>query len=156
MPCHAAIVEKALVLKADMTIEKALKEMAKKKIDCAAVVDSKGLITGFFSYQILMKNLLPVSVVMNDGVQLDVKIPAAPGIAKRLRKVLPLTVNEIMERKNFPVVYPETPLWEGVSLLVQHGHPLTVIEAKTQRYIGIITQESALNELQRLQDSEAS
>lgn len=156
MPCHAAIVDKALVLKEDMKIEKALKEMAKKGIDSAAVVDSKGIVSGFFSYQILMKNLLPVSITMNDGVQLDIKIPAAPGIAKRLRKVLPLTVNEVMERKNFPVVYPETPLWEGVNLLVQHGHTLTVLEAGTQRYIGIITQESALNELQRLQDSEAT
>ncbi len=156
MPCHAAIVDKALVLKTDMTVEKALKDMAKAKSEAAAVVDKKGIVAGFFSHQLLMKNLLPVSVAMADGIQLDVKIPAAPGIAKRLKKVLPLTVEEIMERKEFPIVYPSTPLWEGVNLLVQHGQSLTVIDPDTKKYIGLITQTSALNELERLKDSEAN
>lgn len=156
MPCHAAIIDKALVLKSGVNVEKALKDMVKKKVEYAAVVDEEGGLIGFFSHQILMKNLLPVSVAMNDGIQLDVKIHAAPGIAKRLKKVSPLTVDELMERKNFPVVYPETPLWEGVNLIVQSGLPLIVVEAGTHKYIGIVSHGSALEELQRLQGSEAS
>ena len=151
MPCHAAILDKALVLKEETSIEKALADMAKKKTEFAAVTNKDGILTGFFSYQILMKNLLPVSIAMNDGIQIDMKLPAAPGIAKRLRKVMPLPIKDLMEHKNFPVVHPETPLWEGVNLLVQYGQPLCVIEPVTQKYLGIITQESALNELQRLQ-----
>lgn len=153
MPCHAAIADKALSLKVDTTVEKALKAMKKAGAEYAPVTED-GVIVGLLSYQIIMKNLLPVSVAMSDGIQLDVQIQAAPGIAKRLRNVLPLTVDALMERKDFPVVYPETPTWEGVNMLVQTGLPLTVIDPETQKYIGLITQTSLLEELQRLQESE--
>lgn len=154
MPCHAAIVPKALSLKADTTVEKALKAMKKAKVEYAPVVDADGIIAGLFSYKILMKNLLPVSVAMSDGIQLDVQIQAAPGIAKRLRNVQLLSVETLMERQDFPIVYPETPTWEGVNVLVQTGLPLTVVEPQTQKYIGFITQTSLLEELDRLRESE--
>ena len=154
MPCHAAIVAKALTIKADTTIEKALKAMKKAKTEYAPVVDGDGVLVGLVSYHILMKNLLPVSVNMSDGIQLDVNIPAAPGIAKRLRNSMLLETETVMERKNFPVVYPETPTWEGVNMMVQTGLPLTVIEPETQKYIGSITQTSLLDELQRLQEGD--
>lgn len=155
MPCHAAIVEKALVLKEGTAIDKALKTMKKQNAEYAAVVDGDNTLIGFISAQIIMKNLLPVSVAMSDGIQLDVKIHAAPGVAKRLNKLRPLNVETLMESKGFPVVYPETPLWEGVNLIVQSGLPLIVAEAETFKYIGIISHQSALAELERLQDSES-
>lgn len=156
MPCHAAILEKALVLTAETKVEKALKGMKKAKTEYAAVTDKEGILVGLFSHQILMKNLLPVSVAMSDGLQLDVKIHAAPGIAKRLKKVSPLNVEELMQRKDFPVVNSGTPLWEGVNLLVQSGLPVVVVDEETGRYNGLITQQSAVDELQRLQDGEIS
>lgn len=120
-----------------------------------APVTEEGVIVGLLSYQIIMKNLLPVSVAMSDGTQLDVQIQAAPGIAKRLRNVMLLSIDTLMERKDFPVVYPETPTWEGVNMMVQTGLPLTVVDPETQKYIGLITQTSLLEELQRLQESES-
>lgn len=155
MPCHAAIIDKALVLKETVKVEKALKALKKANAENAAVTDENGVLIGFFSYQILMKNLLPVSVAMADGIQLDIAIPAAPGIAKRLKNVMSLTLTQFIERKSFPIVYPETPLWEGINLIVQTNMPLTVIEPESQKYIGLITHESAYDELQRLQKSEA-
>lgn len=154
MPCHAAIAEKALSLKADTTVEKAIKAMKKAKVEHAAVTDADGITVGLLSFQILMKNLLPVSVAMSDGIQLDIKIQAAPGIAKRLKNVLILSIDALMERKDFPVVYPQTPTWEGVNQMVKTGLPIVVIEPETKKYIGLITQSSLLEELQRLQESE--
>ena len=154
MPCHAAILPKALSLKADTTVEDALKAMKKAKVEYAPVVYEDGVIAGLFSHAILMKNLLPVSVAMSDGVQLDVQIQAAPGVAKRLRNVQILTIDNMMERKDFPIVYPETPTWEGVNILVQTGLPLCVVEPQSQKYIGFITQSSLHEELNRLIESE--
>jgi len=154
MPCHAAIADKTISIKVDDTVEKSIKALKKAKAEYAAVTDEDGILVGVISFQILMKNLLPVSVVMNDGVQLDVQIKAAPGIAKRLRNVLPITIETIMERKDFPFVYPETPTWEGVNLMVRSGRPVCVVDPESQKYIGLITQSSLLEELQRLQESE--
>ena len=155
MPCHAAIAEKSLTIKVDTTIEDALKAMKKAKTEYAPVIADDGEILGLLSYHILMKNLLPVSVNMSDGLQMDIKIPAAPGIAKRLRNVMLLTVDTVMERKEFPLVYAETPTWEGVNMMAQTGLPLTVVDAETRKYIGFITQTSLLAELQRLQEGDS-
>lgn len=154
MSCQAAIVPKAISLTTDMTVEDALKAMKKAKTSYAPVVDEKGIIAGLFSYKILMKNLLPVSVPMNDGTQLDVQIQSAPGIAKRLRNVQLITIDTLMERKEFPIVYPETPVWEGVSMMVKANLPLTVVEPETQKYGGFITQQSLFEEIDRIKDSE--
>lgn len=153
MPCHAAVVEKAITLSPEMEVEKALKELKKKKQDEAAVVNEEGKVVGLFSYTIVMKNLLPVSVPMNDGIILDVTVRAAPGIAKRLKKVNPLEVGELMDRK-IQIVNSDTPIWEAVSHLVSGHSALVVIDGQTQSYQGIITSASAMDELKRLQESE--
>lgn len=153
MPCHAAMIEKPVTLKPDVTVEKALKELKKKKIDTAAVVDEDGVIVGIFSVNSLMKNLLPVTVAVNDGIQLDVKMPAAPGIAKRLKKVYPLPVSQLLDR-DFTAVYPETPVWEAINALVMNKLPIFVVENENNKFLGMIDFQSALAELQRLQESE--
>ena len=141
MPCHAAMIEKPVTLKPDVTVEKALKELKKKKIDTAAVVDDDGVMIGVFSVNSLIKNLLPVSVAVNDGIQLDVKMPAAPGIAKRLKKVYPVTIDQLMERK-FEFVYPETPIWEAINLLVLNKLPIFVVENENNKFLGMIDFQS--------------
>jgi len=155
MPCHAAMMEKIKTLSPENTVEDALKLLEKQKVDSLPVVGDDGVFAGLFGQRALMKNLLPVSVAMSDGIQLDVKVPAAPGIAKRLKKVMPLTIAEFMDRK-VPYVHPDMPLWQCVSLLVQHGGPLPVLEEESSKFVGLISYESALKELIRLKNSDAS
>ena len=154
MPCHAAMMDKPLTLSPDTEIEKALAELKKKKRDFAAVVDEDGVLIGLFSLYILMRNLLPVSVAVTGGIPLDIPIKAAPGIAKRLRKVYPLKVQELMERKKINTVYPQTPIWECINSILTHGSPVMVIEDDQGKFLGAITERSAFEELQRLQESD--
>lgn len=153
MPSHAAIAEKGLTFTPDTEVEKALKELKKKNIEAAAIVNEDNIVEGVFSIPIVMKNLLPVSVTMQDGIQLDVTVRAAPGIAKRLKKVYPLTVADLMDRK-YNSINPETPIWEAVHHLVNSNGPLLVVDAEKNSYIGMITAQSAMDELKRLQESE--
>lgn len=154
MPCHAAIVKKYPVLSPEDGVEGALQRMKKEEIEAAPVVDKDGKLVGLFSIQGLMKSLLPVSVAMADGINLNISLQAAPGIAKRLKKTESMTVADVMEKK-ITSVQPETPTWEGVNILVQKGAPLMVVERETGRLSGVITFQSALDELERLKDSEA-
>ncbi len=154
MPSHAAISDQLLTFSPDMEVEKALQELKEKKLEAAAVVGENGQVEGVLSLQGVMKNMLPVSVAMADGLQLDVTVRAAPGIAKRLKKVYPLTVTELMERK-FHAIAPETPIWEAVNYLVNHNGPLLVIERETGKCVGMISAQSAMDELKRLQESES-
>jgi CBS domain-containing protein len=151
MPCHAAITEKIVTATPNETVKTVLKRMRTKKTDIIPVVEDNGDLAGYFSSAQLLKNLLPIPVSMADGIQLDIKIPAAPGIAKRLHKVQNLPVSDFMKRRTHSV-YPDTPIWEGVRLLMEHQEPVFVLEAGTQKLLGLMTESSAIAELERLQE----
>lgn len=154
MPCHSAMIENPLSVDADEEVGKVLAKMKKAKTQYAPVTGEDEKLVGLFSHEILLKNLLPVSVAMADGIQLDINVSAAPGIAKRLKKVYHLPVKDFMERK-INAVHPETPTWEGINFLTIHGAPLIVIDAETEKLVGLMNGESALDELIRLKDSES-
>lgn len=152
MPCHAAIVKKSLTVKPDETVETVLKKIRKEKVNGAAIIDDDGQFIGLFSMKTLLKNLIPVSVAMADGVALDIKVTAAPGVAKRLGNVKPLPVTDVMNRKPNRVS-PDAPLWEGVSALTKHGSPLLVID-DNNKYHGLITYESLVENLENMKPAD--
>lgn len=149
------MLDKILVVDADASVEKTMTEMRKKKAATCVVVDEDGRLLGYLDMKVILKNLLPVSLNVSaaGGAFGGMVIGAAPGIAKRLRKVKPLEVHHIMER-NFHAVSPNTPVWEGVQLLVEHGSPIFVLEEKTQNFIGVMDEASSIAELERIQDEE--
>jgi CBS-domain-containing membrane protein len=153
MPCHSAMIPNPFTVQPDQEIGKVLGAMKKAKAQYAPVVEKNGVLVGLFSYEILLKNLLPVSVAMADGIRLDVTVRAAPGIAKRLKKVYHLPVSELMERKAH-AVHPDTPTWEGINLLAMYGAPILVVDSETTKLVGMMTEETAVEELQRLKDTE--
>ncbi len=146
MPCHSAITENNLYVGPNETVEEVLKKIKKAKVFAAAVVDEEGTFLGTFSEKVVLNNLIPVSVAMADGVQIDIKVQAAPGIAKRLAKVMPLPVYDLMDRKPAKVS-PDDPIWQGVSTLTKSGEPLCVIDEKG-KFLGMITYGSLVKDLQ--------
>lgn len=155
MPCHSAMVKDVLVVKPNEKVESILKKMAKKNAaDTVVVLDEDGVLEGYMNMKVLLKNLLPVSVSLQGTVKTsDVQIGAAPGIAKRLRKVKPLEVSAIMERK-FETLEPDAPVWVGVQKLVELGSPIFIVDDETKKYVGMIDEESTIGELERIQDEQ--
>lgn len=153
MPCHSAISQTILSVCHSDVVEDVLLELENAKTNIAIVLDDDDVFLGVFSKKILLKNLIPVSVAMADGVQIDFKMPAAPGIAKRLAKVMPLAVSELMERKPKSVL-PDEPVWNSVSQLTAHGEPLCVID-KNDRFLGVITYESLLDDLKNMETTDS-
>lgn len=152
MPCHSAKLENVLVVEPDTPVEKALNAMTKKKAQIAAVVDEAGRLLGYLTMKVLLKNLLPVSLTMQGaGRSADVVVGAAPGIAKRLRKVKPIAVHNIMER-TIHSVSPNTPTWEGVQMLVEYGGPIFILEEGEGGYVGVMDETSIIAELERIQN----
>ena len=155
MPCHAAMNKDTIKLKMDISVEKALQSLAKKKASAAPVVDEEGVFQGLFTLENLFKNLLPVNVAMADGIRLDVNVSAAPGVAKRLEKVKPLPVSDFLVSR-CPRVAPGTPLWEGLQILVQEGAPVIVVEPESGKLLGHITAPAMLAEMERMNEDDDS
>ncbi|MGH1404368.1 MAG: CBS domain-containing protein [Alphaproteobacteria bacterium] len=153
MPCHSAIEKKSVTAKPDDSVEKTLKAMRKAKATAVAVVDDENVLLGVFSMKILLRNLIPVSVAMADGVQIDVTVQAAPGVAKRLNNVMPLDVAEVMERKPC-TVSPDSAIWEGVGFLIKNGTPLCVVD-EASKFHGFITYDSLVIDLENMQTTDS-
>lgn len=149
MPCHHAMEKKKLVVSETETLEIVLKSLQKQKVSAALLVDEAGLYTGLFTLSSLFFNLLPVQVYVAGGD--DLTLDAAPGVAKRLLKAKPLPVGQFCVRRT-KTVYPQTPLWEGIQLLGQNQDlPLVVIDQGSGKPMGLMSRESVLAELERMQ-----
>jgi len=153
MPCHTAITKKSVTVTAEDTVAHALALTKKNQSSNAAVIDEDGKLIGLFSNKVLLKNLIPISVAMSDGVQIDVKVTAAPGVAKRLNNVKAHTIAQVMDRKPL-TVNTDTPIWEAVSLLVKNGGPLCVVDSG-EKFFGFITYRSLLEDLENMQTTDS-
>tara|TARA_B100001989_G_C24545173_1_gene470225 strand:+ start:2802 stop:3263 length:462 start_codon:yes stop_codon:yes gene_type:complete len=153
MPCHVAIDKKSAVVGPDVTVEAALEKIRKENLSGIAVQDEQGELIGLFTAKTLLGNIIPVSIAMSDGIQIDVKIEAAPGVAKRLRKMYPLSITEGMERK-FDTVGTDAPIWEGVTKITKYGGPLAVLDSKG-KFKGLITSESLVKALENTEEMDA-
>ncbi len=153
MPCHDAVVKNNVTVKPDESVEAVLKAIRKGKVNAVAVVDEKGHFLGIFSMKILLKNLIPVSVAMAGGIQIDVKVTAAPGVAKRLANIKGHPVSELMDRKPHCVV-PDSSIWEGVSLLTKNGSPLCVVDDRGH-FHGFITYDSLVTNLEDMHSTDS-
>ena len=114
------------------------------------VVNESNELLGIFSSHQLLKGLLPVSVTMEEGLQrLDFVIGTAPGVAKRLQKIKDNKISDHMER-DVVVLEPNTPTWETIRLLVKYGSPLPVVDEETGKLLGLMPEQAAVRELERI------
>lgn len=152
MPCHAAIEKGKTACKTSDTVEDVLKKIKKNKASGAAIIDDEKNFVGFFSKQILLSNLIPISVAMAGDIQLDIKMTAAPGVAKRLANKKNLPVSDLMDRKP-PYVYSDAPIWQAVGIITKYGGPVCVVD-EAGKFQGLITSASLLETLDKMLDTD--
>ena len=157
MPCETAILTEVYTVKPDMKVHDALLYIHEKNVRAMPVIDDEGKLVGMFSLEALMKSLLPIAVTMEEGLQkLGFVVGAGPGIAKRLKKAQTQTVSDVM-LKDIIVTHPSTALWEAIRLMVKYGSPIPVVEENSANFIGIISEQSAMLDLEKLlEEMEAS
>jgi CBS domain-containing protein len=145
------IIIKAITVKSDITVGEALDILQKKGIRSMPVVDAKNRLLGSFSYTYLFKSLLPKSVTMEGGVgDVGFAFDTAPGAAKRLGRLHDMKVSDVMWR-DCPRLDADTPTWEMLRLLLNHGSPLPVVDSGS-RLLGIISDQSVLESLEEVLD----
>jgi len=128
-------------------VEDALRVFKDKDIRNIPVVDDKGIFKGLFGLTELMINLLPKSATMEDGLDsLNFIGDAAPGIAKRLRKLHATPVAELMN-KEAVVIHPDTSTIEALLILAKKGSPVVVVEEETGKFLGVVSRQTLLKNL---------
>lgn len=149
MPCIDAMIDEVVSLPLDITVEEALNVLDNNNIRTAPVLDSDKTMLGLFGYETLMQAVLPQALSMGIGLgRLDFARGAGPDIARRLRKVKAKPLAEVMNRKPL-TLQPEMSLWETIRTLAKARLPLAVVDKKTNKFLGIVTERSAIAELER-------
>lgn len=152
MPCNDAMIADVITVKPDQTVGDAMEIFDHDHIRAVPVIDDQGTLVGLFSLNVILTNLLPVSVTMEDGLQrLDFVVGAGPGIAKRLRKLKDRKIAEVM-KTDCVVTHPDMALWEAIRLMSKHGSPIPVVAEKTGKLEGIISGQSLLEAMEKTLD----
>lgn len=152
MPCRDALISSAVSLKESHSFDEALAILDQNNIRSAPVISDDGEYLGMFSLKSTFKALLPVAISMEGGLDnVDFVIGASPGIAKKLKKIGPRHIGDHIDN-TIIVGHMDTPLLEAMRLMVRQGSPLPVVDRKTGRFIGLVSEQSILNMFQHLQE----
>lgn len=152
MPCKDALITKTVLLKPDQTVEQALQILKKASVTFAPVLEEDGTLVGLFSISRLLENTLPVSVAIGAGGAgnvMNITIPSAPGMVKRLQKYRLSKISEMMQRPS-QAVHQNTPLDVAVRYVREMGEPAAVVDPDTGIFVGIVTENSILDALEKM------
>jgi len=134
-------------IKPDCTVEQALAIFKEKSIRNVPVVDADGTFLGLFGLHQVLTALLPKSVTMKHGLEnLSFVVDAAPGIAKRLKKLHGVPVSEIMNKKP-SITHKETATIESLRIMAMEGSPVVVTDKDNGKFEGIISRKTLLDDL---------
>ncbi|MCB1539072.1 MAG: CBS domain-containing protein [Rhodospirillales bacterium] len=152
MPCSAALIKAPVCVKEDVTVKDAMALMSGHGLRTLPVMDGHGRFVGMFGLNVLLDNLLPVSVRMQDGLErLDFLEGASPGVAKRLLKLEKKRVSELMiSVADLPTIHAETAIWEGIRMMVVHGSPLAAVDPQTGLFQGLLSEQSVIANLEHV------
>jgi predicted transcriptional regulator len=142
-----AMVTNVTTIRPDQTVGEALAIFKDRSIRNVPVVDKDGKFVGLFGLQQVLLNLLPKAASMEQGLgNLSFVHDAAPGIAKRLRKLEKCKVSEFMNKEPH-LAHCDTSTIEALRLMAKHGSPVVVTQKETGAFKGIISRKSLLDNL---------
>lgn len=155
MFCRHAMITEVITAAPQQTIRDALGLFARHRIRALPIIDGENHLVGQFTLEGMLANLLPTALtvdhhdMMNVNLRLDYLLDATPDVARHLRDLLPEKLAAVMNTK-VQVVHRDTPLWEGIRLLVQIGSPIPVVEASNQALVGLLSIQGASARLMTL------
>ena len=133
----------------DDTVEQALRLLDEKQVRAAPVIDKDGVFKGMFSTHEVIKSLVPS--YMTDGFQsLDFAAGSGTVLASRLRRMFPTRVGNHVSCDDCVKITDSTNTWEALRLLTKYGSPLPVIEADTGVLKGILSEQSSIEALLKM------
>jgi CBS-domain-containing membrane protein len=107
-----------------------------------------------FSAHDVIKALVPS--YMTQGIQtLDFATGASSVLASRLKKMYPSRVVDHVSSEDCVKITTKTQTWETLRMLTKYGSPLPVVDAVSGQLRGLISEQSAIEALLKIEADEA-
>ncbi|MEM6903393.1 MAG: CBS domain-containing protein [Pseudomonadota bacterium] len=138
----------------DATVEQALHILDDNGLRAAPVIDQDGVFHGMFSNHDVIRSLVPS--YMTDGMaSLDFAAGASTVLASRLRQQFPSKVGDHVSAEDSIKITTHTRTWEALRMLVKYGSPLPVVDRHDGKLMGLISEQSAIDALLKMEADDA-
>ena len=134
---------------ADTQVADALAFLYENNIRKAPVIDKEGKYLGLFCFRRLLGKLLPAGMLLDQDLEtLNFTSRSDTDIQEKFDVVVQLPVREVMETDR-PVLSPDMSFWHTLLMIYEYDAPLAVVDPETQKVLGVVTKQSALDDLKR-------
>ena len=147
MTCQSVIVPNVETVLPDAKISDVMRAIGRHEVPAAAVVDDEGVYVGLFSFNEIVRALLPAATEMLGAEDLSFMLETHDGAADKFHEIAEHPVIDFCN-KDKPVIFPDTVFWEGLLLLHKYDGPVAAVEPETNKFLGFITRRSMLVDLQ--------
>jgi CBS-domain-containing membrane protein len=138
------IIKDVISVKPTDTVEKGLNVLNEHRLRCLPVLTDDGDYVGMFGTDELIKHLVPLVGLY--GESLGFAVGAAPDLAKKLDEFFPLKIQEFTDTTHY-TIKAGTHTWEALRALAKHGSPLPVLDGSSKRFLGLVSEQSAIKTL---------
>lgn len=154
MSIRELINENSVVLKSDITIANAARQLLESKLFALPVVNDEGCYQGMFCMKRLLAMLLPRAVLIEGGVS-DLGFVTDPmeTLCERMHEQGSRPVEEALD-KAAPVAYADTPLLEIVLHLYRDANDIPVVDKQTGRLLGMVTGSDLLAQVCKAENAQ--
>ncbi len=135
------------------TVETALRLIDEKQIRAIPVVDANNVFKGMFSAHEVIKELVP-SYLSEGLASLDFAAGASSYLSLRMKKMYPSRVGDHVSADATVKIAPDTRTWEALRMLTKYGSPLPIVDGSTGELKGLISEQSALEALLKMEAEE--
>ena len=163
MTCSKAMFTDVVSATPDDTVDHALNLLAKHGIRSIPVLDSEGVLTGFFHFRRLLVKLLPFSgetdllggTAHGGLIDHDLRYTSVIGseaelnCSERLSALLSARLKDVTDT-DFELAHPDTPLMETIRILIKYRGPLPVVNKGEKKLIALVTVQSVIQALKRI------
>lgn len=162
MSCSKAMFTDFVSATPDDTVGDTIKLLEARGIRSIPVLDSEGVLTGFFHFRRLLARLLPLSgdtdllgtTARGGLIDRDFKFTSIIDSSTERNCVEQMNLFFLVKLKDvtdtdYEVAHPETPLLETIRLLLKYRGPLPVVNKGEKKLIGLVTVQSMMQALKR-------
>jgi len=93
--------------------------------------------------------------MLDEGQSLDFAAGIGPVLSSRLQKLFPSRVGDHVSSDAAIKITPNTHIWEALRILTKYGSPIAIVHAESGRLEGLISDQSAIETLLKIEADEA-
>lgn len=122
--------------------EQAVDIFEKHKIRCVPVIDDAGVFCGTFSLHTVIKKISPLAAQSESAMSLNFFTTGIDFIRDKYQSIKDQKIDIFLD-KEAPKIKADVHFMEVLNVLIHGGSPVSVVDPKTHKLLGIFTYQEA-------------